>query len=255
MDDHSEPCEPAERVSAGGVGRAHAPTAGREATRQRIAVVITAELTAVWAVGFIVLAVAVASSPQAPAWDRSLLSALEAVRTPTLTAVFQAVTVAGEGWTVSALTIVAIAAVLLRGKRAYATQFAVTMSAGWLVEYLVKNLFHRGRLPASEALIIPPTSYSFPSGHAFVSLVLCALLVYVGFRLVRSCATRSALTAAALVLVLMVGVSRVYLGVHWPSDVLASWFLAAAWLSLCLGGFTVWRWRRPGTREAEHTAA
>jgi undecaprenyl-diphosphatase len=74
--------------------------------------------------------------------------------------------------------------------------------------------------------------------------VFCALLVYVGFRLLRSSVARSALIAAALVLALMVGVSRVYLGVHWPSDVLASWLLAAAWLSLCLGGVTVWRWRR-----------
>lgn len=213
----------------------------------RPVVTVTAALGAACAAGFIVLAMAVASSPSVPVWDGNVLCALTAARTPILTVVFRGATLVGESWTVTAVAVAAVAALLIRGERMYAALFALVMSAGWLMESLTKILVHRARPPASEALIDLPNSYSFPSGHAFASFVLCALLAYVGLRLVGRAWARLALAAAGLVLVLLVGFSRAYLGVHWPSDVLASWFLAGAWLSLCLGGFTIWRRRREGT--------
>jgi undecaprenyl-diphosphatase len=191
------------------------------------------------AAGFVWLALVAGSTLVAPAWDNTGLTALAAVRTPALTLLFRAVTLVGEWWATTAISIVAVALLLLRKKRANAAMFAVVMSAGWLVETLVKDQFHRPRPPALEALVRLPVSFSFPSGHAFVSLVLCTLLLYVGSRLDLQRGARIALLLGAMVLVLLVGVSRVYLGVHWPSDVLASWSLATAWLGLALGGFTL----------------
>jgi undecaprenyl-diphosphatase len=222
---------------------ARAPAAGQAAPRVWPAAVVIAAVAALFVAGFIVLAMAVASSPSVPVWDRSLLSSLAAARTPLLTVMFRTATLGGEWWTVTAITISVVVALLIRGKREYAVLFAVAVSAAWLIESLTKILFRRARPPASNALIRLPASYSFPSGHAFVSFVLFALLVYMGLRLVHGVLARLVLAATALVAVLLVGVSRVYLGVHWPSDVLGSWLFAAAWLSLCLGVFTVWRRR------------
>jgi undecaprenyl-diphosphatase len=253
MDDQSHLRRSAQPSPGGQNGRApqgvRAPAAGQAAPRLRLAVVMTVAVAAVFAGGFIVLAMSVSSSPSAPAWDQSLLSSLAAARTPFLTVLFRVATLAGEWWTVTAVTMAAVVALLIRRKRACAVLFAVAMSVAWLVESLTKILFHRTRPPASEALIKLPASYSFPSGHAFVSFVLCALLVYVGLRLVHRVWARLVLAAAALVVVVLVGMSRVYLGVHWPSDVLGSWSLAATWISLCLGFFTVWRRRRDETRD------
>jgi membrane-associated phospholipid phosphatase len=222
-----------------------APSSGVHPTAR---VAVLAAVTAiVGAAGFVWLALVAGSTLAAPAFDTTVLTALAAARAPALTLLFRTVTLVGEWWAATAISIAAVALLLLRKKRAYAAMFAVVMSAGWLVETLVKDLFHRPRPPALEALVHLPASFSFPSGHAFVSLVVCALLLYLEFRLVPRRGARIALFMGATVLVLLVGVSRVYLGVHWPSDVLASWCLAMAWLGLALGGFTLLS-RRSGTR-------
>jgi membrane-associated phospholipid phosphatase len=216
-------------------------------------VLFCAVLTVLSATGFVLLAAGVASYAVAPGWDQDLLTLLAVARTPALTIAFRVITLAGAGLVVTAISIACVVLLLAVRRRAYALLFAVAMSAGWLVESIVKNVVHRGRPPASDALIALPSSFSFPSGHAFVSLVLCGLLVFIGSRQIRGLLPRLALGIAAAVLVVLVGMSRVYLGVHWPSDILASWCLAVAWLSLCLGCFTVWRSRHP-TPEAERAA-
>ncbi len=86
-------------------------------------------------------------------------------------------------------------------------------------------------------------SLSFPSGHAAMSaatyLVLGMMLAHVHHRR----AVRAYLVTVCVIIALLVGVSRVYVGVHWPTDVLAGWALGAVW-ALCVWTFTSWLGRR-----------
>jgi membrane-associated phospholipid phosphatase len=97
---------------------------------------------------------------------------------------------------------------------------------------LLKLLFSRPRPPVGDYLV-RIDSWSFPSGHSLNSMVVLGLLTVLAAR-ERHGVWRVVITVAGASLVLLVGFSRVYLGVHWPSDVLAGWLIGAAWVAVCL---------------------
>ena len=86
----------------------------------------------------------------------------------------------------------------------------------------LKELVNRPR-PDHVLLMPPPESLSFPSGHSAYAMVLCGLSVYITGRLVAPVSLKRLLQAAMIVLILAMGASRVYLGVHWPSDVVGGY--------------------------------
>jgi undecaprenyl-diphosphatase len=107
-----------------------------------------------------------------------------------------------------------------------------------LLNVLAKHVYARPR-PDLWLSIAPETTYSFPSGHAMGSMTLGAVAVLLAWRT----RWRWPVLAAGAVFVLLVGLSRVYLGVHYPSDILAGWAAALAWTVACYG--LVFSGRRP----------
>lgn len=113
---------------------------------------------------------------------------------------------------------------------------ALALGGSALLNLATKQLFARDR-PSLWESIAPESTYSFPSGHAMGSMTLAAVLVLLAW----PTRLRGWVTAAMLVFVPMVGMSRVYLGVHYPSDILAGWSAALVWaigvyLALFAGG-------------------
>jgi undecaprenyl-diphosphatase len=108
-------------------------------------------------------------------------------------------------------------------RRATYLLVASSLSAEAMVQ-LLKALIHRPRLELFFGLV-PTETYSFPSGHAFVPAVYFGMLAGI-------LATGSWWRAAVVVMAALLGFSRVYLGYHYPSDVIAGWALAVVWLAL-----------------------
>ncbi|QJY47643.1 phosphatase PAP2 family protein [Pseudonocardia broussonetiae] len=134
-----------------------------------------------------------------------------------------------------------------RGRRSDAV-FVVTAMAGAVLLFRgVKVLVDRPRPPAVTQ-VVRETNESLPSGHATMSTVVIGSLVVLAWA-GRSALARVAMVAAAALWVGAVGATRVYLGVHWFSDVVSGWLLGAAWLVACVA---VWRWWR---RRTHPTAA
>ncbi len=84
--------------------------------------------------------------------------------------------------------------------------------------------------------------YSFPSGHAMVSLVIYGMLSYL--LATRFHRKRKSILSVTILLIAAIGLSRLYLGVHWPTDVIAGYAAGLVWLIACIFSLEVWRQRR-----------
>lgn len=126
------------------------------------------------------------------------------------------------------LTLAVLAFLILRGQRASALFLAIAIVGGQVLSHLMKFSFARPR-PELVPHIVEVSSASFPSGHSMMSAVTYLTLAVMLARTERRIRIRVFYIVVAAILTMLVGLSRVYLGVHWPSDVLGGWSLGAAW--------------------------
>ncbi|HEY6305803.1 MAG TPA: phosphatase PAP2 family protein [Candidatus Angelobacter sp.] len=134
--------------------------------------------------------------------------------------------------------VLALAVFLFLGWRHAAGWLAVSMAGALALDLALKYAFHRPR-PQPFFGAAPP-SYSFPSGHALCSFCFYVVLAGLIAARTRSLALRIAVGIAAAVLVIAIGLSRIYLGMHYPSDVVAGYLAAAVWVATLL---VLDRWR------------
>jgi len=173
------------------------------------------------------------------ALDRTLLLALRnphdlstPIGPPWLAEVGRDLTALG-GVALLSLISVAVITHLLLAKQARAAGFvAASVSGALLLSLALKHVFSRPRPD-----LVPYLSYvmssSFPSGHSMLSAAVYLTLGGLLARFQSSLLLKAHVLAWASVLTFLVGVSRVFVGVHWPSDVLAGWAAGAAWAALC----------------------
>lgn len=173
-------------------------------------------------------------------YDTQLSGLLRAFRTPDLTHFLWVFTILGDSRVAFAMTAIVAVLFLLWGRRLDALLIAVAVVGGAVLGELTKTLFHRARPGAAMALIKESSSFSLPSGHALYALVFWGVMAFLLVRASSTTMRKLMVLAFCLGMIAMTGLSRIYLGVHWPSDVLASWMLGLAWLSPCIGAYLMW---------------
>jgi len=161
-------------------------------------------------------------------FDRVGLEFFLNLRSPNLSKIMIDITNLGSGTILFLISAVIIGFVYFKRKRdAYI--FTAILYSGAIVNYLLKFLFHRSRPDLSPVII--ENTYSFPSGHAMNSFVFYFAITYFIFRTTSN--TKLTILAALIsaTLIALIGISRVYLGVHYPSDVLAGYIAGFFWLT------------------------
>jgi undecaprenyl-diphosphatase len=178
------------------------------------------------------------SVPIGPAWLREMMRDLTAL---------------GSFVGLGIATVIAALTLSLCGHRPLAIGLVVNVLAATGTSTLLKLAFGRERPGIVEHAALTFTA-SFPSGHAFLSaVVLLGIAGFVGIASRRADIARVCLWTA-WVLIIAIGVSRIYLGVHWPSDVLGGWCLGVAWSGLAI--FLIGRFAaRTEAKMAQVTAA
>jgi membrane-associated phospholipid phosphatase len=130
-----------------------------------------------------------------------------------------------------AVILAIVAAVLIVKRRYYwLTYLIVTSAGGGLINAWLKHYFARGR-PAAAEMLRRAIGYSFPSGHAMGSTIAFGALSYLAFRAIHNWSAKAAVMALAFTLTAGIALSRVYLGVHWISDVGAGIVAGLVWVT------------------------
>jgi membrane-associated phospholipid phosphatase len=161
--------------------------------------------------------------------DGPFAVALHAQATPAATTGFEIVTLLGSTVFLFAVAAVAAACLARLGRRSDAAFLILAFAGAEALTWSLKAVFRRER-PSFDDPIATASSFSFPSGHALASLAVYGALAYLLLETLRSRRTRAACVAGAAVVVTAIGFSRLYLGVHYLSDVLAGYAVALAWL-------------------------
>jgi undecaprenyl-diphosphatase len=170
-----------------------------------------------------------------------------------LTVLFETTTTIGGPVGLIAIATIVAATLLVLKERASAIFVAVTVGVGALLNLGLKMIFARTR-PDLVTALVTARWYSFPSGHAMDSYITFGTLAYLALRQPWRWAAKSACLAIALTMVVLVGISRVYLGVHWASDIAGGWSAGTVWLTSAVVAFEMLLRLRQRRRRAAPTS-
>lgn len=160
--------------------------------------------------------------------DLAVLTWLQQFSSPALDGIMWGLSALGAE-AVLVLLVVLVLALVQRGRWGAATALVLTTVGAQLLNNVLKDFYQRPR-PTPVGGLIPAQAFSFPSGHAMVATAFYLFVAYLAWRLLQGW-RRMACTAALMVLIGLIGLSRLYLGVHYLTDVVAGVLAGSVWTS------------------------
>lgn len=161
--------------------------------------------------------------------DTIINSSIHLLQSHGLTKFMSLTTMIGNKETMLVLTVALLCFLVYKKRYQNSILLAFGMLGGLLIELSIKAIVQRKR---PEGALIEATGYSFPSAHSMMTLVFFAILIYAVKDDIKSAFLRYLLIAASIIIVLLVSFSRLYLGVHWLSDVIGGLIIGLLWLIL-----------------------
>lgn len=189
--------------------------------------IIRLGLSLLFLVLFAIVAYAVSAGSAIP-FDMVVSSMIQHRESEPLTVISRLVSLLGSVAVLSGLFVMSMAVLFILHRRKPALVLALVMAGAIVLENALKYAFHRSR-PVS-LLMTAPESYSFPSGHAIFSVCFYVATAAFCTSKFTGCAGRAGLWTCVIMLVIAIGLSRIYLGIHYPSDVIAGYLIAGFWL-------------------------
>src|SRR5690554_7595871 len=172
------------------------------------------------------------------AFDDAISTAVQSYRTPSLTSIFELITHLGDriAYFIAAL-IVAAFFYFKYGRWKFTLQTILVLLLSSLSNVVLKKVINRER-PTFEHLVAVST-LSYPSGHSMSAMAFYGFLIYLTFRFSGSWWAKFSSFIGFGLLILLIGISRVYLGVHYPSDVIAGFMGGLIWVAFCAVIFNI----------------
>lgn len=173
-------------------------------------------------------------SPALQQFDESSFDILHSLRSPSLNLFFTIITDLGSA--PAYLILIPIVGLVLyyRGLQWHTSiQSSIVLISAYVLNVALKNFVARPR-PLNALRLVEAFSYSYPSGHSMSAMALYGFLIYLIYRYMRFGLLRAICVFSLSLLILLIGVSRVYLGVHYASDVIAGFVVGLFWLMTCI---------------------
>lgn len=166
------------------------------------------------------------------AFDATVTAWVRALESPGMTTLMRGATALGSPMVLTLFCVISLTFFYRRGHRWEPIALLVSLVGGWAWDEVLKRAFHRLRPPGPW--LAPAGGFSFPSGHSTVAVGFYGVLTYFLVTLVVSKPWRPLVASLGTLVILLVGISRIYLGVHYPSDVLGGFALGGVWGILCV---------------------
>lgn len=181
-------------------------------------------------------------------FDQKLIGWTERIMHPVLTILVKGITEAGDVWWLSIGTLLVSFYWLYRKQYGNLLLVTVGMVGASLMIPALKNTYERVR--PDENPLVYASGYSFPSGHSMGSIIFYGLLLYFVLKSGLRPRIKGIVGTGLCLMVLLIGWSRIYLGVHYPTDIVAGFIAGTIWITLCMAFrevFLVW-----GSRRKQH---
>lgn len=166
------------------------------------------------------------------AFDNGITDRITGLESIQLTKTMMFFTMIGSGLPVTIITLGAAALFFYLGYRKELIIFAGVIIGSAILNVTLKLVFHRARPTVHR--IIEANGYSFPSGHSMGAFTLYGIMTFFLWKHLPSRLSRSIVLLLGIGMVVMIGMSRVYLGVHYPSDVIGGYLISGAWLLMTI---------------------
>lgn len=176
-------------------------------------------------------------------FDLAVRNAIHEQSSPMLTRAMQGLTQLGSQTFLIPLGALLAWRLWTVGRPRAAVLFAIAAAGGTLCDQILKYGFRRPR-PEAFFGLAQPTTYSFPSGHSVESCCFYGVLAAILSVTAVSRTAKAAIWSIAAGITLAIGFSRIYLGVHYPTDVLGGYAVAIVWVAVVRAGYRVWLRRR-----------
>ena len=179
------------------------------------------------------------------AWDLIVTRFIQGLDAPLMLTLMRLVSLPGDGAIPYIIAVLTIVLFFMLGRRSEAAGLTLSVGGSGLLNSLLKALIHRPR-PINSLVTVSTTlgTQSFPSGHVTFYVCFSGFLFFVAYALLpaRTYRRAFALILAALP-VLLIGISRIYLGAHWASDTLGAYLFGGVWLAFSLEMYRRWKAR------------
>lgn len=166
-------------------------------------------------------------------FDSSVIGFVQGLESSQLTVIMKSFTLIGSTQSVVVISVCCLLFLffILRHRLELILFLAVVVGTP-IINSILKSIFRRER-PTLHRLI-EETGFSFPSGHSMAAFALYASIAFLLWRHISTRLGRTAVILFCVFMTVMIGVSRIYLGVHYPSDVVGAYFASAFWFALCV---------------------
>jgi undecaprenyl-diphosphatase len=176
-------------------------------------------------------------------FDDSIIAFFRGWESTSMTSVMKFFTLIGSGTVVPILSVVVMVFLYkVLHHRAELILFLGVVAGEAILNVVLKTLFHRAR-PELHRLA-EATGYSFPSGHSMTAFAFYGIVAFLLWRHLRTSFGRTLLIIFSIVMTLLIGISRIYLGVHYPSDVLGGYLASGFWLTVSIWVFQRYKEKR-----------
>ena len=181
---------------------------------------------------FLILGFKVRGSNEGVFFDVAILNFIHGHRIPLLTSIMKFITSIGSVYFYFPIVSM-ILIIFIKDKYYYGIKLLLLSTIGsYTLNYIFKNIFLRVR--PLNYFLIEQGGYSYPSGHAMVSITFYSTMTYLALKTIKDQKNRRTIKIVNFVIISLIGFSRIYLGVHWPTDILAGYLLGYLYYKICI---------------------